>query len=402
MNRVRRVAVLIESSRAFGRGLLQGIADYSRDHGPWSMYFEPQGLGVAPPDWLSNWDGDGILARIDDQRMADAVLATGCPVLDLRGRLTSLAVPFFGISNELITRLAFDHLRDCGLRRFAFCGVAIGEIRILDLRRELFIQQVQSAGFKCEVFVGVPPEPKPQRRKSAEPKATNPLAIDWETEQEALADWVRSLPKPIGIMACHDPRGYQLVDACRRAGVRVPEQVAVVGVDNDAVLCSMADPPLTSVDPDGPKVGYAAAEYLDRMMRGESVPLAPVLLEPKGLVARRSSDMLAIDDPDLREAIRFIRDHACEGIRVPDVVKHVAMSRSVFERRFRQFLGRTPKAEMLRVQLGRAKQLLVETDLQMAEIARRTGFASDKYFSDAFWHQTGQRPTTYRDSVRRK
>jgi LacI family transcriptional regulator len=288
------------------------------------------------------------------------------------------------------------------LRRFAFCGVAIGEIRILDLRRELFIQQVQSAGFKCEVFVGVPPEPKPQRRKSAEPKATNPLAIDWETEQEALADWVRSLPKPIGIMACHDPRGYQLVDACRRAGVRVPEQVAVVGVDNDAVLCSMADPPLTSVDPDGPKVGYAAAEYLDRMMRGESVPLAPVLLEPKGLVARRSSDMLAIDDPDLREAIRFIRDHACEGIRVPDVVKHVAMSRSVFERRFRQFLGRTPKAEMLRVQLGRAKQLLVETDLQMAEIARRTGFASDKYFSDAFWHQTGQRPTTYRDSVRRK
>lgn len=402
MNRVPRVAVLIESSRAFGRGLLQGIADYSRHHGPWSMYFEPQGLGVAPPSWLSNWDGDGILARIDDQRMADAVLATGCPVLDLRGRLTNLEVPFFGISNDVITRLVFDHLRDCGLRRFGFCGIGVGQIRMLDQRREFFVRHVQAAGFQCDVFVGVPHKQKPARRKASDPQSTNPLAIDWETEQEALADWVRSLPKPIGIMACHDPRGYQLVDACRRAGVRVPEQVAVVGVDNDAVLCSMSDPPLTSVDPDGQKVGYAAAEYLDRMMHGEQVPPSPILLEPKGLVARRSSDMLAIDDPELREAIRYIRDHACEGIRVPDVVKHLAMSRSVFERRFRRFLGRTPKDEMLRVQLVQAKQLLIETDLQMAEIARRTGFASDKYFSDAFWHQTGQRPTAYRESLRRK
>lgn len=401
MSRMPRVAVLVETTRAFGRGLIEGIANYSRHHGPWSMYFEPQGLGVAPPSWLSNWDGDGILARIDDHAMADAVLATGLPVLDLRGRLPDLPIPFTGSCNKHITKLAFDHLRDRGLRRFGFCGIPIGQIRALDLRRELFIEHVTQAGFQCDVFLGVPKKAAASGKKPQE-VAANPLAIDWETEQEAMADWVRQLPKPIGVMACHDPRGYQLIDACRRAGVRVPDDVSVVGVDNDQVLCAMADPPLTSVDPDGPRIGYEAAACLDRMMHGGERPLEPLLWQAKGLVARRSSDTLSVDDPDLREAVRFIRDHSCEGIRVTDVLKHVAMSRSVLERRFRELLGRTPKDEMLRIQLDRARQLLVETDLSMAEIALRSGFASDKYFSDAFWRQTGQRPTFFRSSVRPK
>lgn len=409
MSRLLRVAVLIESSRALGRGMIEGIASYSRLHGPWSMYFEPQGLGAAPPEWLSTWDGDGILARIDDQVMADAVLATGLPAIDLRGRLPELELPFIGGNNESITRLAFEHLRDRGLSRFAFCGVPAGQMRTLDLRRAHFIQHVTSAGYSCEVYTGDPAgsgksRRKPHRRGSDAGTPGIPAADfgsrGWEEEQADLARWVTSLPKPVGIMACHDPRGYQLVDACRRAEVLVPDQVAIVAVDNDPVLCLMANPPMTSIDTDGVRIGYEAASRLHHMMIGETDSAAPLLLEPRKLVARRSSDMLAIDDPDIARAVRYIRDHACDGVRVDDVVRHVAMSRSVFERRFKRILGRTPKAELLRIQIERARQLLAETDLGLASIADQAGFSNEKYFSDAFFRQTQQRPTDYRRETR--
>lgn len=409
MTRLLRVAVLIESSRALGRGMIEGIASYSRLHGPWSMYFEPQGLGVAPPEWLSTWDGDGILVRIDDQRMADAVLATGLPAIDLRGRLPELDLPYMGGNNESITRLAFEHLRDRGLSNFAFCSVPVGQMRTLDLRREHFVQHVEAAGCSCDVYTGEPARRSKRRRQSPRQKQETgtpgiPAADfgtrDWEEEQEDLARWVESLPKPVGIMACHDPRGYQLVDACRRASVLVPDQAAIVAVDNDPVLCLMANPPMTSIDPDGIRIGHEAASWLHRMMIGEPGPVGPVLLDPSKLVARRSSDMLAIDDPDIAKAVRFIRDHACDGIRVDAVVRHVAMSRSVFERRFKRILGRTPKAELLRIQIDRSRQLLTETDLGLVAIAAQAGFSNEKYFSDAFFRQTGQRPTEFRRESR--
>jgi LacI family transcriptional regulator len=409
MSRLLRVAVLIESSRALGRGMIEGIASYSRLHGPWSMYFEPQGLGVAPPKWLATWDGDGILARIDDQVMADAVLATGLPAIDLRGRLPELQLPFIGGDNEAITRLAFEHLRDRGLSKFAFCGVPAGQMRTLDLRRKHFEQHVESAGFPCDTYTGeTAGKAKRNKKLSVQSSANGTPGIpaadfgtrSWEEEQTDLARWVESLPKPVGIMACHDPRGYQLVDACRRASVQVPDHVAIVAVDNDPVLCLMANPPMTSIDTDGVRIGYEAASRLHHMMIGEKASTSPLLLEPKKLVARRSSDMLAIDDPDIAKAVRFIRDHACDGIRVDSVVRHVAMSRSVFERRFKRILGRTPKAELLRIQIDRSRQLLAETDLGLAAIADQTGFSNEKYFSAAFFRQTRQRPTDFRRDAR--
>ena len=336
--------------------------------------------------------------------MADAVLATGLPAIDLRGRLPELDLPFIGGNNESITRLAFEHLRDRGLSRFAFCGVPSGQMRTLDLRHAHFVRHVEASGFSCEVYTGEDAGRSKSRRKQSRQNADAGTpgipAADfgnrgWEEEQTDLADWVKSLPKPVGIMACHDPRGYQLVDACRRAEVQVPYQVAIVAVDNDPVLCLMANPPMTSIDTDGIRIGYEAASRLHHMMIGETDSAAPMLLEPKKLVARRSSDMLAIDDPDIAKAVRFIRDHACEGVRVDAVVRHVAMSRSVFERRFRKILGRTPKAELLRIQIDRSRQLLTETDLGLAAIADQAGFSNEKYFSDAFFRQTKQRPTDF-------
>jgi LacI family transcriptional regulator len=180
------------------------------------------------------------------------------------------------------------------------------------------------------------------------------------------------------------------------AGLRVPEEVAVLGVDNDPVLCNLTLPPLSSIDVNGEQIGYEAAAWLDRLMDGRKPPPDPILIEPGGVIARRSTDLLAWDDPAVRTAVAFIQEHACEGIRVSDVLKVVSLSQSALEERFRHYLGRTPKAELLHVQIERACQLLRESHLPLKSIARCTGFSSEKYFSFAFLHQCGISPTVYR------
>jgi LacI family transcriptional regulator len=381
----RRVAVLIESSRAYGRALLDGVARFSHERGNWSMYFEPRGLDAPPPAWLRSWRGDGVLARAYTPEMRDLLLRLGMPVLDLYGRSQDERLPVITGDNAAIARLVFEHLRERGLRHFAFCGRPHGENPYLDDRGTAFQKLVAMAGFSCHVLLK---------------QRLDPALREWDEEQSLIAGWLERLPKPVGVMACHDDCGYQVLDACRRAGLAVPDAVAVVGVDNDPVLCHMADPPMSSVDPDGARVGYVAAEWLDRMMRGEPPPTQTMYVEPRGLAARRSSDVLAVEDADVAAAVRFVRDRACGGIRVEDVLEAVPVSRSVLERKVRRRLGRTLKTEILRVQVDRARELLVTTDASLDEVARRTGFSSAKYFSDAFRRLTGERPGAYRRARR--
>lgn len=384
MKRIRHVAVLIESSRAAGRGLIEGVARYSQECCSWSLYFEPRGLETALPRWLRNWKGDGILARLDNRQMADAALASGIPVVDLRGALTDKRFAMLARGdNARIVELAFEHLRGQGLQRFAFCGIPPNTNQFLDQRRADFLNLVQKSGFDCDDF--------PARRLGRR-------LPEWEREVEQIAGWLKTLTKPVGVMACNDDRGYQVLEACRQAGVRVPDEVAVIGVDNDSVLCNMSVPPLSSIDPDAERVGFEAAAWLDRIMSGEKPPSEPITIEPRGLVPRHSTDVLAIDDADVVAAVRYIRDQACSGARVQDVLKQVPISQSELERRFKRYLGRTPKAELLRVQITHARRLLVETDLRLSDVAKQSGFSNDKYFSDVFHRMTNIRPATYRRS----
>jgi LacI family transcriptional regulator len=382
--RVPHVAVLIETSRGYGRGLLEGVARYNREHGPWSMFFEPHGLDDPPPKWLRTWKGDGILARINDARMARLVAATGLPVVDVRGRLIDLGLPFIGIDNAEVARLAVAHFLERGFVHFAFCGVARGEYFPMDQRRDCFSRLTEAAGYCCHQF---------------EPRRGSP----WEREQERLADWLRQLPKPVAVMACNDDQGNQTLDACRRAGVSVPAEVALVGVDNDTVLCDMADPPMTSIDVNPERIGYEAAAWLDRLMRGPARRPPPAFIElpPRGIVTRQSSDVLAIADQWVAEAVRFIREHACEGITVEAVLEHVPMSLRALERRFKAIVHRTPKREILRVQLDQARRLLSASHLPINVIAQRCGFATYKYFGDVFFRELGVRPGAYRKQCQR-
>jgi LacI family transcriptional regulator len=384
------VALLVESSRAYGRGLLHGIAGYVRLHGPWSIYLAERGLGEDPPAWLQGWRGDGVIARIENRRIARAVGDLGLPTVDLRALLTDLGVPQIVTDDEAVARLAVGHFFERGFRHFAFCGFAGADYS--DQRSEAFARLVVEAGFACTTY-------EPSRRPA--PAGTEAREQQgWSAEAE-VARWLERLPKPVGLMACNDIRAQQVLTACRASGVAVPDEVAVLGVDNDETLCDLADPPLSSVVPDTYRIGYEAAALLERMMTGaETAPPGPTLIPPLAVVTRRSTDVLAVDDRAIARAAHFIREHACDGIRVEDVLAEVPLSRSVFERRFVKIFGRTPKAEILRTQLDRVKRLLAETDLSLKQIASRTGFQHPEYMSAAFKERTGQTPGQYRRSAR--
>jgi LacI family transcriptional regulator len=377
------VALLIETSNSYARELLRGVHAYLREHRPWSIYLPEAGRGDMPPTWLTSWDGDGIIARIENKRIARIVRGCREPVVDLSAGRFVPELPCVETDNQEIARLAFEHLYERGFRSFAYCG---DDRFAWSIDRGFWFSQfADEVECSCSVF-------RPSRRRRAE--------ASWEYEDKELAVWIESLSKPCGLMACYDIRGRRVLEICRRLGVAVPDEIAVVGVDNDDLLCNLADPPLTSVVPDTHRTGYQAAEILEAMMAGEAVEPGVRLVKPTGIVTRQSSDVLATGDADVSTAVRFIRDHACDGIKVEDLLRAIPISRRVLESRFKKMLGRTPHEEILRVQLQRVKQLLEETDLPLAAIAERGGFKHVEYLSVVFKRHFQQPPSQYRTEHR--
>lgn len=377
--RTPHVAVLIETSRSYGRGLLRGVRRYLAEYGPWSVFMELRALDSPPPLWLKSWRGAGILTRTGTRAMADAVRRVGVPVVELRSPRLNAGAPWVGVDNRAMGKIVADHLMQRGFRHFGVCE--IGTEIYFDERRVNFTQTVTRAGFVCDAY-----HAKGQPEKPAQ----------WEKHQDDLAAWVKGLPKPAGVMACTDQLGFFLLDACARACVAVPEEVAVVGVENEESLCTMAVPTLSSVKFNAERIGYEAAALLDRLMAGEAAPSEPILIEPIGVVTRGSSDVVAIDDPEIAQAVRFVRETASDGITVTDILKEVAISRSALERRMRAALGRSPNEEITRVRVERVKELLISTDQPLTTIARRTGFQTPQYLVQVFRRQVGVTPGVFR------
>lgn len=373
------VAVLIETSRSYGRGLLRGVRRYVAEHGPWSLFVELRDLRSPAPPWLSTWRGDGILTRTGGRAMADAIEATGLPAVELRATTLGRHRPFVGVDNAAVGRRVAEHLIERGYRRFGLCELRTEQF--FAQRCDNFVATLADRGFDCAVF-----------RESTDGEAT----ISWEHRQASLAKWISRNQTPIGIMACNDQLGYWMIDACGRAGVSVPEEVAVVGIENDESLCELADPPLSSVAFDSVEVGYEAAATLDRMMRGEPAPRYDALIPPLGIVVRGSSDTVAVDDTIVAEALRYIREHAHRKIGVQDVADAVGLSRSTLVRRFGRALNRSPHSEIRRARLNLAKRLLTETPLNLADIAGRSGFRHAQYLAQVFHEHVGETPGSYR------
>ncbi len=375
----RQVALLIETSNDYARGLLHGITDYIRKHEAWSVYLPEQERGAAPPPWLDRWKGDGIIARIENEQIAKAVKRSKLPTVDVSAARGLENVPWVETDDQAIAEIAANHLFERGFRHFGYCGVE--GFNWSTWRQQNFTERIEATDAVCHVHN----VPSRQQR-----------GFSWSRERQRLRGWLKRLPKPIGILACYDIQAQQLLDACREENLAVPEEVAVVGVDNDELLCNLAMPPLTSVAPDSRRSGYESAALLDRMMAGEQVSDDAHLIKPLGIVTRQSTDVLAISDPDVATAARYIRERACQGINVNDVVRHVPLTRRVLEHRFQELLGRTPHAEIARYRLNRVKQLLTETDLPLAKVAERSGFRHVEYLTVAFKKQTGMPPSKYR------
>ncbi len=377
--RRRSVALLIETSNAYARGLLEGIVSYTRTHDSWSIYLPEQERGARPPDWLAQSRIDGIIARIETDEIADTIRDRNVPTIDVSAARRVPGIPWVETDDAEIARLAVDHLLERGFRSLAYCGEPA--FNWSEWRREHFERIAAEHGCDCRVFRSV-------SRDSPD--------YSWQSEQKRMAAWVRRLPKPTGVLACYDIKAQQLLDVCRGIDVAVPEELAVLSVDNDALLCNLCDPPLSSIAPDAHKTGYTAASLLDQLMSGTAAPDEAFLIPPLGIETRQSTDTLAVDDPDIAAALHFIREHACSGINVSDVVKQTNLSRRVLESRFSKLLGRTPHAEITRLRIDRIKRLLVETDLPMTAIAARTGYRHVEYLTVAFRNTVGVPPSEYR------
>ncbi|MBA2113785.1 AraC family transcriptional regulator [Bremerella alba] len=376
---MRRVALIIETSRTYGRDLLRGIKRFTQEHEPWSLFVEARDLDSKPPTWLRSWHGDGILTRSGSKAIATAVRRTGIPSIEMRSRRWNTKMFHLGIDNGLVASMVAEHFLERGFQHFGVFALDVEPFFIE--RRKNFVSYLKQRGFDCSVFR------QPGRFEKAE---------EWESQQRQLMDWICDLPRPTAIMACTDQLGCWLLDACFRLSIRVPEDVAVVGVENDELLATMSTPPLSSVRFPGEQLGYEGARMLERMMQGEDLSNQSKLMAPLGIETRQSSDIVAIEDPWLSRAIQIIRERATDGLNVSNVLSEVPLSRSSLERGFRQYLGRSPNEEIVRVRVEHVCRLLRETDISLDGIAQRTGFTRAQYMLQVFRKHKGTTPGAYR------
>ena len=386
MSVTRQVALLVNAAQPHDRKNIRGVADYAQEVGNWTLYVEEDPARRLPE--LHTWPGDGIIGNLYDRRLAAATRGLKIPLVRIGGGYgwgdPALAAAYLRTDNRRVAQLAAEHLLDRGFTRLAYCGLPGDPLNPwVEERAGVFKERAKQAGCPCSIYTG--------RRLTLR---------KWAELQRELSAWLESLDKPVGLMACNDARALHVLEACRTIGARVPEDIAVVGVDNDELMCELSNPPLSSVEQGVRHMGYQAAAVLDRLMSGKRAPQLEYLVEPAGVVTRRSTDALVLKDPDVAAAVRFIRQHACDRIRVAHVVQAAEVSRSTLQSRFRVVMGRTIHTEIQRVQIARAKELVATTDLPLKQIAVRVGFKHVQYLTTLFRRHTGQTPAEYRKRSR--
>jgi LacI family transcriptional regulator len=376
-----RVVVLVDTSTGWGRGLVRGVARYSRQRG-WHLWVEPHGQGerLRPP---LNWSGEGLIARVSTAAMARQLASYKVPIVNVSGiELAGVKLPRVTSDLNASGRMAADYFLDKGFRHFAYCGW----LNVAHVQRHYgaFKEALAAHGFAC------PSHAIGSRGSSAR---------GWKRQQSDLSKWISGLPKPVALLTWAQ-QGLAVLDACSWAGVPVPEEVAVLSGDDDDLLYETTVPPLSGISVPFEQFGAEAAGMLDRLMTGGKAPAQPVLIKPTHVVTRQSSDVLAVEDPDLAAAIRFIREHATEAIQVEDILRHVPVARRSLERKFNDVLGRSPANEIRRVRLQHATRLLAETSLPIPKVAAASGFGSPMYLAHVIKAHTGMTPLKYRNKMR--
>jgi LacI family transcriptional regulator len=363
--------------------MLKGIAQYERSHRPWAAFLDDEALAETSEQWLRSKKWHGVISRHTTPALMKICAELKLPLVDLNDTEPFPGVPKIRPDNVSIGHVGAEHLLERGFRHFGFCG--FNDQGWSSERRDGFVEALSLAGHRCDLL------------EVEQPEDVTPF---WDAKQiPVLSGWLKRLPKPAAVMACNDLRALQIVSAAQAAGLLVPEEVAVLGANNDTIRCELAEPPLSSVATNAFQSGYQAAEKLALMMAGREPEDLNRRVEPLGVITRQSTDILAMGDKNVAAAVSYIREHACHGISVEDVLKHAFASRSQLEKKFRRFIGRSPQAEIRRVQVEKIRQLLFETDFPLKKIAELTGFEHVEYMCVVFKRLTSDSPGSYRKKV---
>lgn len=388
MDSIPKVALLIESSREYGRGLLRGIADYAIRHGPWVFYrdedlFYRKSSRPNLPRMLKKWNVDGIIMRECDQ--AEKILQMGIAAVVAPYTTKKYpGIPKITVDCKAIGQMGAEHLMNRGFKNLAFCG--FNDMPWSIQRGEGFLERARKAGFSVAFYR----PPRKQWRSS------------WDLEQAFMIEWLRGLSQPAGVMACNDDRSRHLLEACKIAGLRVPQDIAILGVGNDEMICKFSSPPLSSIARNHEIAGYQAAEILHQMMNGRKDGRRTAVVRPTHVVTRQSTDILAVDDADVKRAVSFIQKHSGRMIQVGDVVNYTAISRRLLELKFQNELNRSLLDEITRVRIDKIAQMLIESTLSVTQIALALGFSSDAHISRYFSQHKHITPLRYRRLYGRK
>jgi LacI family transcriptional regulator len=382
------VALLVETSHEFGREILRGIRDYERrQRAHWVLHLQPDGMRQDVPR-MGAWPCTGIIARPFSGALARFLQNSRLPLVLLDPAPAHLKPPLprapaITTDTDAIVRMAFDHLRACGCHTFAFVH-SHTETVWSNARGKAFAQWADRHGFGCHVYGSLP------------------TRIPWEADIRRLGAWLARMPRGLGVLAAMDQRGRHVIEACQEAGLRVPDDVVVLGVDNDPLLCELCEPSLSSIAMDAHRAGFEAARTLHLLMQGVALPPGTRILVQPTHVSRRQSTASGFDqNPLIATARRYIFDHFAErGIQIADIARHCAVSRRLLETRFVKTLGRTLLQELTAVRMERARTLLRDTLDTVTDIAAASGFADPNYFTKAFRQRHGISPLRYRGQAR--
>lgn len=377
----RQVAVLIETDNTTCCSMIQGVANYATTVANWHLLIDPRDHEhrSALPE---GWRGDGVVARLTMRPQIDQIRQRRIPTVNVDDIFRDIPNCAAVLTDEAqLARIALDHLLDRGFQQFAY--FAPPSMSYSKSRGEAFAATVEGAGYKCHVY-------RPGYRAGRR--------IGWQEQQRRVARWLASLPKPVAVLAIDAYRARQLAEICHAAEARVPDDVAILSGDSNELMCEVTPPPISSILVASERIGFEAARTLDAMIHGAPAP-PPILIPPRGITSRQSTDLLAIEDPAVVQALRFIRKQAHMGMVVEDILREVPISRRSLEIQFRKYLGRSPAREIRRVQLERGCELLARQEYSITEVALACGFANATRFGVALKKDRGKTPQMFRKEL---
>ena len=381
------IGILIERQRTYGRRLCEGIIRFARERTNWTLRIVDF---MNLPQIAHNKDIDGFIARVMDDRAEEQLRATGKPVVDVFFERPRMGFAAADQNALLVGQMAAQHFIEHRFTNFAFCGY--NGRSYSDRRRDAFIQCLEQNHFGCAIY-----RTPPSALKDFNNSVVLQERFGFASDHRALATWISKLPKPVGVFCSHDMRAYHLAEACRSLRLQIPDEVAILGADDDELVCNFSDPPLSSIDQNAYGIGYAAAETLQSMLQNPGIVPPPVLIAPVHLIERESTRIYPVNPPWLSDALIFIRRNISGNLTASDVYAAVGKSHTLVDSAFRKTFGTSVQKTIIRTRLEEAKRLIRDTSLTLTEIAAKTGFSTVQYFCSSFSKACGSSPSAYRN-----